>query len=164
MSGIWPTKKNYDCRSILPDKTWPIGHQQSWSDSQKEGTKHYLVSPHSIAFLPSINYFIVTEPELNRVGLSQGDSFKFECWLQYPLLLGSDRQYFTFPTSILILLYSCIALMERNKFHVFDQHVCPIQAVSGTFHGLMEGPNLQILTLAKKKEDLNVIKRFVKTM
>ena len=122
-----------------------------------------LVSPHSITFLPSINYFIVTEPELNRVGLSQGDSFKFECWLQYPLLLGSDRQYFTFPTSILILSYSCIALMERNKFHVFDQHVRPIQAVSGTFHGLTEGPNLQILTLAKNKEDLNVIKRFVKT-
>ena len=53
--------------------------------------------------------------------------------------------------------------MERIKFHVFDQHVRPIQAVSGTFHGLTEGPNLQILTLAKNKKGLNVIKRFVKT-
>ena len=46
---------------------------------------------------------------------------------------------------------------------MFDQHVRPIQAVLGTFHGLTEGPNLQNLTLAKNKEGLNVIKRFVKT-
>ena len=118
------------------------------------GTKPSLVSPHSITFLPSINYFIVTEPKLDRVGLCQGESFKFECWLWYSFL---------FSTSILSLSSSCIAFMERNKFHVFDQHVCPIQAVSGTFHGLTEGPNSQILTLAKNKEGLNVIKRFVKT-
>jgi len=136
---------------------------QPVSSSSSRGTVHCLVSPHSIAFLPSISCFIVTEPELNRVGLYHGDSFKFEWWLQYPRHFSSVRQYFNFPTSIISLSNDCIALMERNKFHVFDQHVRPIHAVSGSFQGLTEGPNYQILTLSKNKEGQNVIKRFVRT-
>jgi len=153
---------NYDI-SVSSLVLEEVFKSQPISSSSSRGTVHCLVSPHSIAFLPTINYFIVTEPELNRVGLYQGDSFKFECWLRYPGHFSSDRQYFTFPTSIISLSNGCIALMERNKFHVFDQHVRPIHAVSGTFHGLTEGPNLQILTLSKNKEGQNVIKRFAKT-
>jgi len=153
---------NYDITvsSLVLDEVFK---SQAVSSSSSRGTMNCLVSPHSIAFLPSINYFIVTEPELNRVGLYQGDSFKFECWIQYPRHFSSERQNFTFPTSILSLSSGWIALMERNKFHVFDQHLRPIHAVSGTFHGLTEGPNLQILTLSKNKDGQNVIKRFVKT-
>ena len=133
------------------------------SSTISRGTKRCLISPHSIAYLPYVNYFLVTEPDQNRVGLYEADTFQFHSWLEYPQQYANLRQNYTYPTSILSLSSGCITLIERNKLHVFDRYVCPLQAIPGVFHGLTEGPNRQILTLGRNKEGQTVIKKFVKT-
>jgi len=133
------------------------------SSTISRGTKHCLISPHSIAYLPYVNYFLVTEPDQNRVGLYEADTFQFHSWLEYPIQYANSRQNYTYPTSVLSLSSGCIALIERNKLHVFDRYVCPLQAISGVFHGLTEGPSRQILTLGRNKDGQTVVKKFVKT-
>ena len=124
MSGIWPINKLWLQEHVTwRDLTYRTSTVLIW---QPEGRNQAFSSISSQHCFPPVYQLL----HCDGARAEQGGILQVWVLLQYPLLLGSDRQYFTFPTSILILSNSCIALMERNKFHVFDQHVCPIQAVS----------------------------------
>jgi len=133
------------------------------TSSSTRGTKHCLLSPHSITFLPQRHCFLVTEPDHNRVGQYEAESFKFIGWLGYPEQFTKTRQNYTFPTSILCLANGYLVLIERNRLHVFDGNVCSIQSIGGVFHGLTEGPEGEIYTLSKNKDGNTFLKKLVRT-
>jgi len=166
---IWESSRSQDSRSSGVDirqsslNVTDVYEAHTATSTASRGTTRCLLSPHSIAYLPYVNYFLVTEPDQNRVGLYEAETFRFYCWLQYPQQYANDRKHYTYPTSVLSLTNGCVALVERNKLHVFDQNIRPLFAIQGVFQGLAEGPNSQILTLGKNKDGHNLIKRFART-
>jgi len=140
-----------------------VYESQPITASSTRGTKHCLMSPHSITYLPQRHCFLVTEPDHNRVGQYEAETFKFRGWLGYPEQFAKTRQNYTYPTSILCLANGYVVLIERNRLHVFDSNVCPLQSIGGVFHGLTEGPYGEVFTLSKNKDGHTVMKKLVKT-
>merc|ERR1712179_314024 len=94
--------------------------------------------------------FLVTEPAHHRIGLYEGGSFQFVGWLGYPSKEGARRQY-NYPTSVLNLDSGCVALIEKDRLHIFDREVRHLQSIRGVFHGLAEGSDGEIFTLTKNR-------------
>ena len=43
----------------------------------------------------------------------------------------------------------CVALIEKDRLHIFDGEVRHLQSIRGVFHGLAEGSDGEIFTLSK---------------
>jgi len=130
--------------------------------SSRRGTK-CLISPHSIAFVPQRNLFLVSEPHQDRVGVYHEETFKFHTWMDYPKQFAKTRQNYENPTSILSLTNEFLALIERDRLHIFDSHGLSVQSFGGEFHGLSEGPNGEIFTLGRNSLGQHSVKILVKT-
>ena len=135
----------------------------SFRVSKRKFSQYCLKSPHSIAFLPKMELFLVSEPNQNRLGLYFPNKFEFCDWLKYPVY-GKHRprpkKFWTYPTHLLSMSCGHFAVIEHNKLHVFNAFMCPLQYINGVFFGLTEGPNEEILTIEKERdsEQLFIIK------
>jgi len=130
--------------------------------SSSRGAKYCLESPCCVTYLPQRQSFLVTEPAHHRVGLYEGASFQFVCWLEYPQQVGNGRNCYNYPTSVLALDSGYVALVEKDHLHIFDGQVWYLQFIKGEFHGLAEGPSGEIFTLGKNKTQDIVIKKLVR--
>jgi len=138
-----------------------VFESQKLTESSSRGATYSLESPCSIAYLPTRQCFLVTEPAHHRIGLYEGSSFKFVGWLGYPSKDGTRRQY-NYPTSVLALQSGCLALIEKDRLHIFDGEVRHLQSIRGVFHGLAEGSVGEIFTLSKSKIGEMCLKKFTK--
>jgi len=134
---------------------------QKVAESSSRGATYCLESPCSVAYLPTRQFFLVTEPAHHRIGLYEGSSFQFVGWLGYPSREGARRQY-TYPTSVLTLSSGCVALLEKDRLHIFDGEVRHLQSIRGVFHGLAEGSGGEIYTLSKNKTGEMCLKKVSK--
>ena len=57
---------------------------QKVAESSSRGATYCLESPCSVAYLPTRQFFLVTEPAHHRIGLYEGVCFQFVGWLGYP--------------------------------------------------------------------------------
>jgi len=130
--------------------------------SSSRGAMYCLESPCCVTYLPQRQSFLVTEPAHHRVGLYEGASFQFVCWLEYPQQVGNGRTCYNYPTSVLALDSGYVALVEKDNLHIFDGQVWHLQSIRGEFHGLAEGPSGEIFTLGKNKNQDIVIKKLVR--
>jgi len=130
--------------------------------SSSRGAMYCLESPCCVTYLPQRQSFLVTEPAHHRVGLYEGASFQFVCWLEYPQQVGNGRTCYNYPTSVLALDSGYVALVEKDHLHIFDGQVWHLQSIRGEFHGLAEGPSGEIFTLGKNKNQDIVIKKLVR--
>jgi len=134
---------------------------QKVAESSSRGATYCLESPCSVAYLPTRQFFLVTEPAHHRIGLYEGSGFQFVGWLGYPSREGARRQY-TYPTSVLTLSNGCLALLEKDRLHIFDGEVRHLQSIRGVFHGLAEGSGGEIYTLSKNKTGEMCLKKVSK--
>jgi len=134
---------------------------QKVAESSSRGATYCLESPCSVAYLPTKQSFLVTEPAHHRIGLYEGVSFQFVGWLGYPSKEGARRQY-NYPTSVLKLDSGCVALIEKDRLHIFDGEVRHLQSIRGVFHGLAEGSDGEIFTLSKNRNGEMCLKKLSK--
>ena len=132
---------------------------QKVAESSSRGATYCLESPCCVTFLTQKGSFLVTEPVHDRVGLYDGNTFKFLCWMGYPEQVGNGRTFYNYPTSVLALDNGFVVLLEKDRLHVFDGQVRQLQSIEGVFHGLAEGQSGDVFTLSKNKgDDIVVIK------
>jgi len=131
------------------------------AESSSRGPTYCLESPCSVAFLPLKHLFLVTEPAHHRIGVYDGSSFQFVGWLGYPLK-EVGRKNFNYPTSVLTLRDGCMALLEKDRLHIFDGDVRHLQSIQGSFNGLTEGSDGEIFTISKNEKRETFLKRLTK--
>ena len=131
--------------------------------SSRRGTNFCLISPHSISYVPQRNLFLVSEPNQNRVGVYNAETFKFHIWMDYPKHFAKTRHHYEYPSSILSLSNEFLALIECDRLHIFDSHGVSVQSFGGEYHGLSEGQNGEIFTLSKNIAGQPCVKKLVKT-
>eukprot|EP00092_Neocalanus_flemingeri_P016904 GFUD01018283.1.p1 GENE.GFUD01018283.1~~GFUD01018283.1.p1 ORF type:complete len:1018 (+),score=268.26 GFUD01018283.1:39-3092(+) len=132
--------------------------------SSTRSTRNCLISPHSITYLPKFHIFLVTEPDQDRVGIYEAETFKFLTWMEYPIQFAKTRLSYDYPTSILSLSNGFLVLLEKTRLHIFDADVKLIQSIGGVFHGLTEGPNGEIFTIGTNKLGRPVVKKLDRTL
>eukprot|EP00092_Neocalanus_flemingeri_P039108 GFUD01042570.1.p1 GENE.GFUD01042570.1~~GFUD01042570.1.p1 ORF type:complete len:956 (+),score=242.25 GFUD01042570.1:288-2870(+) len=132
--------------------------------SSTRSTKNCLISPHSITYLPKFHMFLVTEPDQDRVGIYQAETFKFITWMEYPSQFAKTRLSYDYPTSILSLSNGFLVLLDKTRLHIFDAEIKLVQSIGGVFHGLTEGPDGEIFTIGRNKEGQPVVKKLVRTL
>ena len=122
-----------------------------------------LLSPHSIAHLPNLNFFLVSEPDYDRIGVYYDDTFKFKNWLKYPKYdFRKNHQYsFKYPTNILCFVSGEVAIIEWNGIHVLDRFLRPRQYIHGEYYGLAELSWREMISISKEK-GLYIIVKFSK--
>jgi len=148
-----------------PEKPWSFRtgslQQEAVYTSQhltagaRRGPQTCLESPACIAFISSLNLFLVSEPEHNRIGVYEGLDFKFFSWLGYSQSKSSNgRTSYNYPTSMLYLENETLVILQKDSIDFFyvdfnggETTVYPVHQIKGEYHGLTKGLKNEIYTV-----------------
>ena len=128
---------------------------QQLTAGARRGPQTCLESPACIAFISTLNLFLVSEPEHNRIGVYEGLDFKFFSWLGYSQSKSSNgRTSYNYPTSMLYLENETLVILQRDSIDFFyvdtssgESMVYPVHQIKGEYHGLTKGLNEEIYTV-----------------
>ena len=118
-----------------------------------------LINPNDVAYIPLLHCFLVSEPTLNRVGVYDGETFKFVRWLIHP---ENQDGYFNMPMSLLCLRNGDVLVLEKDRIWILDSNLNGWRYKYGSFSGLAEGLAGEVFTLAHLREGgVNSIQKLV---
>jgi len=127
---------------------------ENYMEYEVTRNQEHLISPHSIAYLENLSIFLVSEPDYNRIGAYEKDTFKIRNWLKYPKYLKIQQKIFKHPTNIHSLSNGDVVIVEWNRIHVLDLFLRPLEFLPGDFYGLAEASDLEFLSICRKKFSL----------
>merc|ERR1719427_2176455 len=110
-------------------------------------TEDCLAAPHSVAYSPHWHIFLVSEPDFNRIGLYNAETFEFIDWLRLPTRYRSHEV--TAPSYLKTLNNGCLAIVTREVLMIFAADLSHLKVTfRGSFRGLAESREGDIFTIA----------------
>ena len=116
---------------------------QSISKSSTRGDQKCLREPHSVAYIPSLNILLVSEPSFNRIGVYSPSDLVFLQWFQM-----NDRPFKT-PSHILCQ-EELLVIIEKDQITFFSlkASTCVYKdKLKGNFQGLACSQSGDIFTV-----------------
>jgi hypothetical protein len=110
-------------------------------------TEDCLAAPHSVAYSPHLHMFLVSEPDCNRIGLYNAETFEFIDWLFFqPRYRGNEVKA---PSYLKTLNNGCLAIVTQEVLMIFAADLGHLKVTfRGSFRGLAESRGGDIFTIA----------------
>jgi len=115
-------------------------------------------APVDITFVEHLKLVLVSEAQLDRIGVYKGEHFRFKCWLDHP---EEDRgTSFQGPTSLLATRDGHVVIIEKTKLHILNREFVKQISIFGTYHGLAEDRSIGGFWTIVEKGKLTIARHF----
>ena len=98
-----------------------------------------------VAYIPKYKALLKSEPNNDRIGVYDPQTFNFRCWFQHPNVQNGIT--FKSPSKFLLLENGHFFILEENQINILNGNFAPYQPpLVGKFMSISRGLNDEVLT------------------
>ena len=93
--------------------------------------------PNPVAYISNYKAVLISEPNKNRIGIFDSNTFNFRSWLQHPSITNGTT--FKLTSKFLLLKNGHFLILEKDQINILNGNFAPYQQpVKGEFISVFE--------------------------